>query len=73
MGEGFPDDGARTLEERIARLPEAQRSILRLALEENRSYEELARICGTSVPAVKSRLHRARENLRALMLADDPK
>ncbi len=73
MDEEFPDDGARTLEERIARLPEAQRSILRLALEENRSYEDLARICGTSVPAVKSRLHRARENLRALMLADDPK
>lgn len=67
-----PPDDAAALSERIARLPEAQRSLLRLSLDEKRSYEEMARLSGSSVAAVKSRLHRARESLKAMMLTEDP-
>lgn len=64
-------DPIATTEQRIEQLPDAQRAILRLSLEGNRSYEELARLSQSSVSAVKSRLHRARENLRSLMMAGD--
>ncbi len=59
------------MEEKIGQLPPPQRETLRLSLEAPRSYEEVARLSKSSVPAVKSRLHRARENLRALLLAGD--
>ena len=55
----------------IEKLPESQRTILRLSLDGEKSYEEMARLSHSSVSAVKSRLHRARENLRALMMAGD--
>jgi RNA polymerase sigma-70 factor (ECF subfamily) len=58
-------------EERIDELPEAQRAILRQSLDGRRSYEELARLSHSSVSAVKSRLHRARQNLRSLLVAGD--
>lgn len=67
-----PNDDADALTRHIDALPEAQRTLLRLSLDERRSYEELARLSRSSVSAVKSRLHRARENLRALLLAEDP-
>jgi RNA polymerase sigma-70 factor (ECF subfamily) len=44
-----------------------QRRLVELSLEEPRSYEELARLAESSVPAVKSRLFRARERLRRLL------
>jgi RNA polymerase sigma-70 factor (ECF subfamily) len=64
-------DPAAGIEMHIAQLPLPQRDTLRLSLEAPRSYEELARLSQTSVPTVKSRLHRARQNLRALLLAGD--
>jgi len=64
-------DASRSMQEHIERLPEAQRELLRLSLDEPRSYEDLARLTRSSVSAVKSRLHRARENLKTLMLAGD--
>jgi RNA polymerase sigma-70 factor (ECF subfamily) len=54
----------------IERMPEQQRHLLKLSLDEARSYEELARLVNASVPAVKSRLHRARENLKAILAGD---
>jgi len=57
------------IERGLERLPDAQRIILQFALGGDRSYEELAELSGSSVSAVKSRLHRARQNLRAIMLA----
>jgi RNA polymerase sigma-70 factor (ECF subfamily) len=48
------------------------RSLLALSLDGRRSYGELARLTHVSVSAVKSRLHRARESLKSLMLAEDP-
>lgn len=54
----------KTLEEGIAQLPEPYRIVLLLRDLEGFSAEEVAEILGLSVPAVKSRLHRARLFLR---------
>ena len=43
----------------LARLPEKQRAALVLCRLEGLSYEEVAEIMGTTVPAVKSLIHRA--------------
>jgi len=59
-------DKADRIAHRMAQLPKAQQNVLRLSLE-GRSYEEVAHLSQSSVSAVKSRLHRARENLRLLL------
>jgi len=48
----------------IASLPEAQRLAVVLRRFENIPYEEIAKVLGTTVPAVKSLLFRARTDLR---------
>jgi RNA polymerase sigma-70 factor (ECF subfamily) len=65
-----PDD-SEAIERGMAALPDAQQSILKLSLDGTKSYEDMARLSGSSVSAVKSRLFRARENLRAFLLAGD--
>jgi len=45
-------------------LPSEYRDILVLAQWEDLPYEEIARITGLTVPAVKTRLHRARQKVR---------
>ena len=57
----------RVLEEAIDRLPEHYRAVLVLRDVEELSNEEVAAIVGDSVPAVKTRLHRARMALRELL------
>lgn len=66
-------DAAAQLEERevaeavdaaIAALPEAQRMAIILRRFEGMPYEDIAAVLKTSVPAVKSLLFRAREDLR---------
>lgn len=52
------------LDEAIAKLPPDYRSVFVLRDVEERSAEETSKILGISVPAVKSRLHRARAFLR---------
>src|SRR5258708_11890336 len=49
----------------IQKLPEQQREALLLALDGDMSYEEMGRILGCSLPAVKVRIHRARLALKA--------
>lgn len=49
----------------IQKLPEQQREALLLALDGDMSYEEIGRILGCSLPAVKVRIHRARVALKA--------
>ncbi len=66
-------DFSNDVQRNIEQLPEAQRSLLRLSLDDKKSYEDLARLTDSSVPAVKSRLHRARENLRSLLLTETSK
>ncbi len=59
-------DLARRLEQALGQLPDSQRMVLVLGPIEGRSYEEIAEILGLTVPVVKGRLHRARENIRRI-------
>src|SRR3954447_10764478 len=58
----------RDLDRAIARLPADQRAVLLLITLEEMSYEEVARTLGIPTGTVMSRLSRAREKLRLLML-----
>jgi len=51
----------------IARLPEQQRMALVLAKYHELPYAEIATVLGSSEKAVKSLVHRARENLREVL------
>jgi len=51
----------------VASLPPLQREVLILAQYEELSLEEIARTVDAEVGTVKSRLHRARENLRQVL------
>jgi len=52
------------IEGAVAKLPEAYRAVFLLKDVEGLSYEEIAEATRETVPAVKSRLHRARLTLR---------
>jgi RNA polymerase sigma-70 factor (ECF subfamily) len=54
----------RAIESATASLPDEHRSVFLLKDIEGLSYEEIAEAMNTTVPAVKSRLHRARLALR---------
>jgi RNA polymerase sigma-70 factor (ECF subfamily) len=64
-GGASPEDAAvarsleRAFERLLAELPEKQRAALVMARFEGLSYEEIADVLGTTVPAVKSLVHRA--------------
>jgi RNA polymerase sigma-70 factor (ECF subfamily) len=53
------------VDEALGELPEKQRMALALCREGELSYEEIAAVLETTVPATKSLIHRARETLRA--------
>ena len=55
----------------IQRLPEQQRETLALSMDEDLSYEQIGAILGCSVAAVKVRIHRARLQLKADLLAQE--
>src|SRR5215212_3186652 len=55
------------LDRALAALPMEQRSAFVLAEIEELPYAEIARIEGTSVGTVKSRIHRAKQRLRSLL------
>jgi len=55
------------VEQAVAALPPLQREVLILAEYEGMTLEEITRITGAEVAAVKSRLHRGRENLRRML------
>jgi len=56
---------------RIGELTEEQRNVIILRDIDGLSYEEIAKILKLSVSAVKSKLFRARENLREKLEKDD--
>jgi len=62
----------RDLDRAIARLPADQRAVLLLVTLEEISYDEVARTLGIPIGTVMSRLSRAREKLRAMMLGQSP-
>ena len=51
----------------VLTLPSLQREALVLAEYEDMPLEEIARVTSAEIAAVKSRLHRARENLRRML------
>ena len=53
--------------QRLEQLPPPQRSVLLLHYIEEFSLEEIARITGTNIGTVKSRLHYAKKSLRKLL------
>ena len=55
----------------LERLPASQRDLLRLSMDGKRSYADLARLTNSSIAAVKSCLHRARANLRAILMVEE--
>ncbi len=64
------EETKRVVREAIEELPEDYGSVLVLADMEGRSRQEIADMMDLSVPAVKSRLHRARLMLRAHLSGD---
>ena len=58
----------RDLDRAISRLTGEQRAVLLLVTLEDMSYDEVARTLGVPIGTVMSRLSRAREKLRAMML-----
>ena len=58
----------RDLDRAIARLPADQRAVLLLVTLEEMSYDEVARTLGIPIGTVMSRLSRAREKLRLVLL-----
>jgi len=61
----------RDLERAIAHLPEEQRETLLLIGLEGMTYDEVAQICGVPIGTVRSRLSRAREELRRMTEGKD--
>ncbi len=58
---------AGVIAEAISRLPPLQREVLILAEYEELTLDEICRAVDAELPAVKSRLHRARENLKRML------
>jgi RNA polymerase sigma-70 factor, ECF subfamily len=56
------------VEEALAGLPDPQRTAILLLREEDMSYEAIAAVLGTSLPATKSLIHRGRAKLKQSLL-----
>ena len=63
-------EGLHSLKQAVFALPEEQKTVVILRDMEGFSYEEIARITGTALGTVKSRLARGREQLRRWLLAE---
>ena len=63
----FFDETSHIVADAVRALPPLQREALVLAEYEQLSLEDIARIVDAEVGTVKSRLHRARENLRRML------
>jgi len=61
-------DLVRAVREALASLPESQRMALVLAKYHDLPHAEIALVVGSSERAIKSLIHRARENLRAALI-----
>lgn len=61
------------LQAALRQLPLAERSALALVYVQELALADVARIEGDSLAAIKTRLHRAKQRLRALLAADTEK
>lgn len=66
------EDVAAGLHRAVAGLPAVQRETLNLRHFEGRSYQEISVLIGSTVPAVRSHLYRARRTLAAVLSSDRP-
>lgn len=70
----MPEQGARLdftdMLKALGKLPVDQREALLLVSAEGLSYEDAARICGTNIGTIKSRINRARNRLTELLNFD---
>ncbi len=64
------DDRIDSFRRALMRLPKAQRELVALLQDQQLSYEQLAAITASSVSSVKSRLFRARRQLRRSLRGD---
>jgi len=55
------------LQQALVRLPSEQREALLLVAEQGKTYEDAAVLCGVAVGTIKSRVHRARTQLAAML------
>jgi|GEM_PF-405728 len=55
------------LQQALMRLPPDQREALLLVAEQGKTYEDAAALCGVAVGTIKSRVHRARTQLAAML------
>ncbi len=69
VAEASAGELALAIDAALAGLPEEQRTAMILRRYEEMSYEDIAAVLGTTVPAVKSLLFRARETLRVKLAA----
>jgi RNA polymerase sigma-70 factor (ECF subfamily) len=60
---------AKAIDSALQSLPDEQRTAMILRRYDEMPYEEIAEVLGTTVPAVKSLLFRARETLRVRLAA----
>jgi RNA polymerase sigma-70 factor (ECF subfamily) len=63
-------ENAAKLFKAIAQLPENQKAAFTLHKLEDLSYQEISEVMKTSVPAVESLMHRARQNLKKILEKD---
>lgn len=70
----LPEQGSRLdfsdMLKALSQLPFDQREALLLVTAEGLTYEDAARICGTNIGTIKSRINRARRRLAELMQLD---
>jgi RNA polymerase sigma-70 factor (ECF subfamily) len=59
------------LQQALVRLPPDQREALLLLAEQGKTYEDAAALCGVAVGTIKSRVHRARTQLAAMLQMED--
>lgn len=62
-----PEGSAAELWDAVARLPEAQRTVVHLHYAEGYSTQEIAALTHTPAATVRTRLHRARKKLKDLL------
>lgn len=60
-------ENARTLSNAVNQIPDNQQTAFVLHKMEDLSYQEISNIMQTSIPAIESLMHRAKQNLRKIL------